>query len=339
MRIGLLVPRSGPAGLWGPSCDAGTMLAAAELNAAGGVLGHPVELVVADPGWTEAEAASASADLVDLDEVQGVVAMHPSNVRAAVKRSLAGRAPYIYVAQYEGGERNRHTLATGATTGELLAPGIAWLARERGAKRFLLVGNDYVWPRAGHRTARELIRADGGEVVGEAVLPTGAPDCGAALETVRRLRPDVVVMFLLGMEAVSFNRAFAAEGLAFCTLRLGIALDETVLCAIGPEASEDLFTCSDYFSNLRSPENDRFLELYHDGFGALAPPMNASARSCYEGVHLLARLARLVGTRDAASLARDLGRLRRRRAGAEGRPVHVARAEGVEFRMVVPQTA
>ena len=150
MKVGLLVSRSGPAGLWAPPFDTGALLAAAELNAKGGVLADGIELVIADAGITDTEATAASGALVELDEVDAIVAMHPSNVRGAVKREVAGRVPYIYTPQYEGGERAPCTAAIGSTDEEMLRPSIRWLVDARRAQRFFLVGNDYVWPRAAH---------------------------------------------------------------------------------------------------------------------------------------------------------------------------------------------
>src|SRR5690349_16801311 len=50
LRIAFLIPLSGPAGLWGPSCQTSATLASREVNAAGGILGREVELVFADAG-------------------------------------------------------------------------------------------------------------------------------------------------------------------------------------------------------------------------------------------------------------------------------------------------
>jgi ABC-type branched-subunit amino acid transport system substrate-binding protein len=346
MKVGLLVSRTGPAGLWAPSCDAGAMLAAAEINAGGGILGREVDLVVTDAGWSEAEAAAASQALVEVDGVAAVVGMHPSNVRAAVRRGLSGRVPYIYTPQYEGGERSPYLMTTGGTDDEVLGPAVDWLAENRRARRYFLVGNDYIWPRMANRGARRKISDAGGEVVGEVVLPFRAPDHPAVIERIRAARPDVVVMALLGSEAATFNRAFSDAGLAKNILRLGLATDESVLYAIGAEHTENLYVALNYFSHMRSAANDRFLELYHDCFGEQAPPVNLSCQSCYEGMHVVANLARTVGRSDGAALAQSLRRpLARKtvRSGLLKTPmgpelkVHLAAADGIQFRIVASQ--
>ncbi|WP_254020704.1 substrate-binding domain-containing protein [Mesorhizobium escarrei] len=343
MKVGLLISRSGPAGLWGPSCDTGAMLAVAEINAAGGVLGRQVELVIADAGWSETEAIMAAGTLVDIDGVHAVVGMHPSNVRDAIRRRLAGSVPYVYTPQYEGGERNPYTVATGGTDDEMLGPGIAWLSEKRKARRFFLVGNDYVWPRRAHQCAREIVHAAGGKIVGEAFPSFGLGNHREILDQIRKARPDVVVMALLGSEAASFNRAFSKAGLAAGILRFGLAIDESVLYAIGAEHSENLYVALNYFSGVQSAANDRFLETYHDCFGEYAPPVNQACQSCYDGVNVVANLARSIGRWDAASLARSFRRPVARSAVRSTLlktpmgptlKVHLAAAEGIEFKIV-----
>jgi urea transport system substrate-binding protein len=343
MKIGLLVSRSGPAGLWAPSCDNGAMLAAAEINAEGGVPGGEVDLVIADAGWSEPAASLAAGTLVDIEGVDAIVGMHPSNVRAAIRRRLSGRVPYIYTPQYEGGERSPATVTIGATDDEMLGPAIAWLSEVRHARRFFLVGNDYVWPRRANAVAGQMVRGRGGEVVGSLVVPFGIEDYSAILGEIGAARPDALIMVLLGTEAARFNRAFAAAGLAGRILRFGLAIDETVLYAIGPEHSENLYTALNYFAHMHSPANDRFLELYHDCFGDVPPPVNVSCQSCYEGVLVAADLARQVGRCDAAALAKSIRRplaratarqtLARTPMGSDLR-VHLAAADGIEFRIV-----
>lgn len=346
MKVGLLVSRSGPAGLWGPSCENGAMLAAAEINAAGGVLGAPIELVIADASWSERQATAAAGELLDLDAVDAVVGMHPSNVRDAIRRRLSGRVPYIYTPQYEGGEKNACTIASGGTDQEMLQPGIAWLTEKRHARRFFLIGNDYVWPRRAHEITARIVRDVNGSVVGETVLPFGISDYSRVLDEIKTVQPDAVVMALLGSEAIRFNRAFAEAGLAGSITRFGLAVDESVLYGIGAEASQNLYVALNYFSGVRSRANERFLETYHDSFGELAPAVNQACQSCYDGVNIVASLAKNLGRSDAAALARSYRRPVSRAAArsqlvntpmGSSLKVHIAAAEGIEFRILASQ--
>jgi ABC-type branched-subunit amino acid transport system substrate-binding protein len=188
-----------------------------------------------------------------------------------------------------------------------------------------------------------MVRAGGGEVVGEIIVPFGVDDYSEILDRIGLARPDAVIMVLLGSEAAKFNRAFASAGLAARVLRFGLAIDESVLYAIGSEHSENLYTGLSYFSHIRSAANDRFLEVYHESFGERAPPVNVSCQSCYDGIYVAANLARSIGRSDGAALARSVRRPAGRNAmrsslvktpmGQKLR-VHLAAADGIEFRVV-----
>src|SRR5689334_16974083 len=131
MKVGLLHSRRGPAGMWAPSCEAAAIVAAAEINAAGGVLGDEIELVFADCGQTGQDAVRAVDFLLDVDGVDALVGTHTSNIRDAVSAHLGGRLPYIYTSQNEGTRPVPSTVTIGSIDGEILAPSIHWLAEAR----------------------------------------------------------------------------------------------------------------------------------------------------------------------------------------------------------------
>ncbi|MDH4414591.1 MAG: substrate-binding domain-containing protein [Rhizobium sp.] len=316
MKIGVLVSHSGPAGLWGPSTDAAAFLAASELNAGDGVLGHEVDLVVADPGWEERDAARVVRDMIELDGIHALVGMHPSNIRSAVKVQLGGRIPYIYTPQYEGGECNATTIATGGTDGALMRATFPWLVERYKAKRFCLLANNYVWPEQALNTAKSIIGQARGRIVGEALVPFGS-EYTAEIELIRQARPDIVLTFLLGEELVRFSRAFGAAGLSSSIVRYALGLDENVLYGIGVEGTENLFGASTFAANHASSKTMQLLERYYTMLGSDAPTMTVFGQSCYEGIHLAADLARHAGSVDPEVTSRYL-RARKRQQDVRG---------------------
>lgn len=307
MKIGLLHPRSGIAGIWAPAMDAAAILGAGEINAAGGILGDSVELVVADCGFDPEEALAAVDTLVDIEGCEVIIGGHPSNLRDPVSRRLAGKVPYIYTPQYEGIACGPSTIAIGSTDHELMAPSLQWLKDVKGADRIFFVGNDYIWPRLAFRTTQNLLARQGGHIVGHGFLPNRPGQDFDILKAIARSGAQVVVQALVGQCAVDFNRAFAAAGLDEKMLRFGLIIDETVMCAIGADASINLFTAAHYFAGHPTRSNDSFLERYHGAFGEWAPPVSAASVSFYEGLHVLAGLAGAIGSRSGPDLARHLG--------------------------------
>jgi urea transport system substrate-binding protein len=307
------------------------------------VLGDELELVFADCGLTERDAVTALDFLLDIDGVDAVVGTHTSDIRDAVASRLNGLVPYVYTSQHEGLPGGAATVAIGSTDPELLEPSIHWLAVEKHAKRFFFVGNDYIWPRTALRTTRRLLADRRLDLVGQAFVPTTTLDHGHVLEAIKMAAPDVVVIALVGTCGIAFNRMFGASGLDEKILRFELLLDETVICGVGAENSNNLFTASHYFANRSSAPNDRFLENYHDAYGDLAPPASASSLGCYEGIHVMAGLVREAGWKRTGLSPRRLWRPISRQSGrrrldhspiAPNPKVHVAAADGVTFQVV-----
>lgn len=344
LRIGLLVPRQGPAGIWAPSCEASGILSVAEINAAGGILGREVELVFADAGPSDLSAADAADDLADVEEVEAVVAMLTSSARVHVARILKSHnVPFVYTAQNEGRATESGAISIGETAQQMLGPCFSWLRENKRAERFFLIGNDYKWPVDSMAVARQAMTKLGACVVGDLIIPWGLESYDDLMKKIVEARPHVVATWLLGHEAVAFNRAFAHAGLSSRILRLNMAMDETILYAIGSECSDNLFATASYFSSLRSANNERFLERYHAHFGASPPPANTFGQSLYEGFYCLSGLAKASGSLNAAELRQNMGRARqektargveRENAAGAARPVYLVAAEGNEFRIV-----
>ena len=347
MRIGLIASRQGPAGLWAFAVDSCAMLAAAELNAAGGVLERQVELVIADAGMIGQDAKSASRDLVELDEVDAIIGMHASHLRHPIADAIGGRVPYVYAPMYEGGEQDGNVLPIGGTDIELLGHTIPALMERRRAERFYLLGNDYIWPRSAMKLAQRVVGRFGGRLVGKSLVGFGG-DYEQVLPAIRRSGADVVVTFLLGEESIRFNRAFTAAGLAAHCLRLAFAVDETVLYGGGSDVHDNLYVGTTYIAAAGTRRSEHFLELYRSQFGPMVPPATVFGQCCYDSVHLLAGLARS-GYRSGKSGFRcSFSRLARARPSRQALPpgliaaaseVHLAEVRGLEFKVVCSRRA
>lgn len=300
--VALVVPLQGPAGVFGPSCELAAQLAVEELNATGGVLGREVRLIVVDGGAPAERVAAEVEVLVSMRAVDAVVGWHTSAVRKALVPRIAGRVPYVYTAQYEGGERTPGVFLTGETDAAQLLPAMRLLAEETGARRWCTVGNDYVWPRVTARAARRYARDCGGRVRDEVFVPLGTYEFGPVLRRIERCEADAVLMLLVGDDAARFNRAFAGHGLHQRCLRLSTHMDENILLATGAEATEGLWAAAGYFETLATAESLDFSGRYAARFGVEAPVVGSLGESCFEGVRLLAALAEQARSLDVGAM-------------------------------------
>ncbi|MCV7012923.1 substrate-binding domain-containing protein [Mycolicibacterium madagascariense] len=289
--VALVVPLSGPAGMFGPSCEACAELAVEHLNARGGILGRRVRLHPVDAGAALPVLADEVDRLVSSGAVDGVVGWHLSNARNAITPRTAGRVPYVYTTFYEGGESNDGVFMVGETPEQQLFPALRWLRQVRGIRRWCVVGNDYVWPRMTARAMREFIANTDLDYVGETFLPLGGRDFRAALRQIHASTAQGVLVLMVGADNAAFNRAFARARLDESRLRLSMMIGEDVLFASGSTATHDLYTASGYFESVVSPDSMSFGAEYQRRFGATAPSLNNIGESCYEGLLLFASLA------------------------------------------------
>jgi len=302
VKLGVLVPDSGPAGLFGPSARQAAQLAADDINASGGINGEPVELRFADVGVPPAQAVEAVQRLWRAEGVQGFVGMHDSAVRAAIVGQLRGQVPYIYTAVYEGGECAPGTWVTGETPAQQLAPVIPWLAENEAASKWYLIGNDYNWPRDTNAAAQAIIAASGGEVVGEEYVPLGSSDFDASLGRIRSSGADAVLVTLVGGDSVGFNIAYAAFGLDAQALRLGTLIEENTLAGIGAANAGRLFASMGYFANIESDAARAYSDRIAAEFGVSAAQPNGMGQSVYDGMMLMAALGNAAGSLDTAAI-------------------------------------
>jgi urea transport system substrate-binding protein len=158
LRVVNFIGLSGPAGIWGLAGTNSMMLAASEINRRGGILGREIEPVFHDAGGDIDGVVRTAADMIAAGDVDVIMGSHISAVRVALRKVIAGRVPYIYTPVYEGGERTPGVMAIGETPRDQSRPAIEWLASEKKAARWYLIGSDYVWPWLGPQGHQDIHR-------------------------------------------------------------------------------------------------------------------------------------------------------------------------------------
>ena len=291
IKVGLLLSKSGPTGIWAPSAVNAAMLAAAEANLAGGVAGREIELVVRDAGWETDNVVHAANSLVDAG-VSAVVGMLASNSRREVSFALSGRVPFIYTPNFEM-DLPEPTISVGSTDDLLVRPFLEWIESRFHARRFAIIGSDYRWPRRSMPMAATMIAGMGNSVEDIILRPMNANEDwdNRAIERIKKSKPDILLSFLVGDQGIPFFRSFEKVGLASHIPRCCIATEESALLSLTQNESEAIFACANYFASSRVSANRSFMEHYWTAFGEYAPMPNTYGQSCYEGVHCAVGMA------------------------------------------------
>ncbi len=177
------------------------------------------------------------------EKVDVFVGSHDSATREALVATIKGKVPYIYTPVYEGSECSFNTYVLADTPEQQIRPSLTWMMKERNAKSFFLIGDDYVWPRKCNEHAKKYIAENGGTVAAEEYVPFGAPNKFEEIVTrIKSAKPDSVLITLVGADNVNFNRTFAGFGLDKDISRLSLLLEENTLLGVGAESSKNLYS-------------------------------------------------------------------------------------------------
>ena len=287
-------PQQGPTGIFGPSCEACASVAVDELNAGQGLAGRQVNLIPVDSGRPAEVVADEVSALVATNMVSAITGWHTSDVREAICDRVGGRLPYVYAALHEGvPDPVPGLFLSGETPANQIIPGLDFVAREHHIRDWFILGNDYIWPRRNGDHARAFIarHPSATRLLGEQYVPLGTEDFDAIVTMIARRRPDGLLLFLVGDDAVHFNRAFDALGLDRDIVRLSPMFEENTLLAIDGEPMRNAFAMSGYFDSLSGTSAATFRHNYDAAYGRWAPPLNHVGESCYEALQLMGHLA------------------------------------------------
>ena len=331
LRVCLVLPQSGPLGMIGPSALDAALLAAHEVNVAGGVRGLRVDLVLVDGGRSPAVVAEEIRLLRDGGAIDVVAGFHTSDVHRAIESVTAGQTPYVFTPPHEGGSRAPGVVCIGADPLTQLEGPLAWITTQHRARSWALIGNDYIWPRSVNRVATSIVTNIGGRVVMERRVPLGAADASVdrLVDELRRSRADAVLLSLIGRDLATFNTALRHSGLDRRLVRLSPALEENGLMATGGDHSGLLYAAMSSFTTLADDGRLDLLERHRALLGPQAPVLDAYAEGVYDGV----RLVTLMAQADALTPGRIAAAAGRFSPGVR-RDVHLALADGLDFAVI-----
>jgi branched-chain amino acid transport system substrate-binding protein len=264
-RVGLITDQTGALSFMGIANANVARMVIDDINAAGGLLGRPVELFIEDSATDDEIAEARAAKLVERVGVDVVVGGIYSSTRQAIKRPVVDEAEtlYLYPEQYEGQECHPLIFCTGPVPAQQIEPFFPWLMRETGAKTFYLPSADYIWPQVMNKKVREVVTNEGGSIVGEEYFPLDHMDYGKVVADIMATGVDVVFNTIVPPGLTPFleqlhDAGFSArDGQIVCTY-----FDENFLNLVPAEHVEGLYGCLDYYRGVDDPFSIELLNRY-----------------------------------------------------------------------------
>lgn len=291
IKVGVIAEQTGPLSFVGLANANVARMVIGDINAKGGLLGRPLELILEDGATSDVVAAAKATKLVEQDRVDVIFGGIYSSTRQAIKPAIVkGRTLYIYPEQYEGQEADPLIFCTGPVPAQQVDPFIPWLMQKTGAKKFYLPSADYVWPHVMNKRVREIVTAHGGTIVGEEYFPMDHMDYRTTVEHVMASGAEVVFNTIVPPGVTPFfeglyNAGFQARGgHLVCTY-----FDENFLNMVPAAHVEGLYGCLDYYQEVGDTFSQKLLAQYDALYPGQAKFTGGSACSgLYRGLRLWA---------------------------------------------------
>ena len=298
LRIGLIVPMTGPFAAYGKQIQNGVRLYLAQHGEF--IAGRKVKLIVRDdaPGTAGEVSKRLAQELVVGDRVDILAGfgLTPSAFAVAPVASEAKKPMIVMNAATSSvTSKSENIVRTSMTLPQTTAPIASWAAKNRIKTVFTVVA-DYGPGHDAEAQFRKTFSEAGGKIVGNLRVPLVRPDFAPYLQKVKDTRPDAVFLFVPSGElGVAFMKGFAERGLAQAGIQLiatGDLADEDVLDAIG-EPAIGLITSGHYAQAHASPENRAYTAAYAKAYPKDRP--NFMSVAGYDGMRLIDEVLKKTG--------------------------------------------
>ena len=267
IRLGVISPASGNYADLGAAERRGITMAVEEINAAGGVLGMKVRMIVEDTETNPAAGARKAKKLIERDKVHFLLGAVSSSVAIAISE-VAQRHNIIYFNtntnsdECTGKHCHRTNFRVGPNNHMLVYAAAPYFAKHFG-KKWYFITHDYTWGRSGTKAFREILKRVKGTGLGEALIPMGTRDFSSYLIKIRNLKtkPDMIMCTIGGLDRSAMFEQIRQFGMDK-GYRWGFSLmDYGDAYAVGPDKALGIFAC-EWYHTLKAPGVKEFVAKY-----------------------------------------------------------------------------
>lgn len=270
VKVGILHSLTGTMAISETGAQEAEKLAIKQINESGGILGRQIEIIQEDGASDWPTFAEKSRKLLVNDNVAAVFGCWTSASRKAALPVFEQQNGLLYYPTfYEGLEQSHNVIYTGQEATQQILAGLDWVAKEKGAKTYYLIGSDYIWPRTSMKIARKHIEnVLGGKVVGEEYKPLGDTQFGSVINKIRLKKPDVIFAAVVGGSNVAWFKQLNAAGITGAKQTLvTISVTEDEVLGIGGENLVGFYSVMKYFQSLDNDNNKEFVKAFKEMHG------------------------------------------------------------------------
>jgi urea transport system substrate-binding protein len=323
IKVGILHSLSGTMAISETALKNVALMTIEEINAGGGVLGKKLEPVVVDPASNWPLFAERARQLLAQDKVAAVFGCWTSVSRKSVLpvfKELNGLL--FYPVQYEGEELEKNVFYTGAAPNQQAIPAVEYLMSEEGggAKRFVLLGTDYVYPRTTNKILRAFLKSKGvsdADIL-EDYTPFGHADYQTIIARIKQFAAEgkktAVVSTINGDSNVPFYKELGNAGLKATDVPVvAFSVGEEELRGVDTKPLLGHLAAWNYFMSVDNPPNKAFIDKYRAWAKKNAIPnadtvvTNDPMEATYVGLHMWKQAVEKAGSTDVDKVIAAMG--------------------------------
>jgi urea transport system substrate-binding protein len=272
IKVGVLHSLSGTMAISETVLKDTVLMAIDEINAKGGLLGKKLEAVVVDPASNWPLFAEKAKQLITQDKVAVVFGCWTSVSRKSVLPVFEEtNALLFYPVQYEGEELSKNVFYTGAAPNQQAIPAVEYLMSKDGgaAKRWVLLGTDYVYPRTTNKILRAFLKAKGvadADIL-EEYTPFGHADYQSIIAKIKKFASEgkktAVVSTINGDSNVPFYKELGNQGLKATDVPVvAFSVGEEELRGVDTKPLVGHLAAWNYFQSIKNSTNDEFIKKW-----------------------------------------------------------------------------
>ncbi|NGZ84999.1 urea ABC transporter substrate-binding protein [Duganella sp. SAP-35] len=304
IKVGILHSLSGTMAISETSLKDVALMTIDEINAKGGVLGKKLEAVVVDPASNWPLFAEKARGLIAQDKVSVVFGCWTSVSRKSVLPVFKElNSLLFYPVQYEGEELEKNVFYTGAAPNQQAIPAVQYLMSKEGggAKRFVLLGTDYVYPRTTNKILRAYLKSKGvkDSDIDEVYTPFGHSDYQTIVANIKKFSAGgktAVISTINGDSNVPFYKELGNAGLKATDVPVvAFSVGEEELRGVDTKPLLGHLAAWNYFESVKNPVNTEFIKKWKAYAVAKKLPnantvvTNDPMEATYVGIHMWAQ--------------------------------------------------
>jgi len=302
IRIGHLTPLTGFLGALGEYAVKGMRMAVEEINAKGGVMGRPLD-VMSEDSVNPATASTKAQRMLDQDKVEFLMGeINSASAKTIMQVAARNKKLFLQIGArsdvLRGADCNRYTFHVDIPVTVMVNAEGQALLRDGliKGKRIFSLTSDYLFGHDLAKAAKAFVTANGGTVIGDELTPTDTTDFSPLLLKIRQAKPDIVATNLGGNQVTNFVKQYAEFGLPYPVA--GFNLNTADAWAAGEGNLSGIWPTV-WHHEVDTPGSKAFVAAFRKKHGQ--PPEN-HAWIEYVSMHIMARAMSETKTTDNEKL-------------------------------------